>query len=414
MNPSMMAIPQYAQMSQIPAQQSSFTGTVVASSLPKVLTFASTPQGNVVLYEVTKILILLVSPPGMEITINDIKRDSKMYPTPHGEKSGYVFYKNNASHMQTLDNLFQGPGWRKELSEPLPEPVAPKDPVFICEKIVNWEGKQFNLLLEEYSDKSLTVFVPIDITKGDDKLLKPWKSLACTKAPGGKANGYLCYKNNQHMINFLKSIIPDVPFETMYKKSPAITAAEVKKQVDPQFLEKKQFFYENITFNVEFYEYSALAIALFPEPVFNIPGCQLTPNLNHPTKGQTSGYIIAKANKQVIDMIKGYFHFDNLESLYTITDEPARGSIISTVTQPNALSNLSISSFDDIPIETLIRILKNKIDSTTSVVTKELLGGDILLYGNRTEVEESMEIYSEGTVKFQVISGEKILNVINM
>ena len=415
MNSSMMAIPQYSAMTQVPTQQSGFSGTVVASSLPKVLTFATVAQGNVVLYEVTKLVILLVPPSGMEITITDVKRDSKMYTTPHGEKNGYVFYKNNPKHMEVIDNLFQGPGWRANLSEPLPEPVIPKDPIFICEKNVMWEGKQFNFLLEEYSDKSLTVFVPVDITKGDDKLLKPCRSLVCTKAPGGKANGYLCYKSNAAMINFVKSFIPDIPFETMYKKSTPVAVTEVRKQADPQFLETKQFFYESNNFSVEFFEYSPLAIAVFPTPIFNIPGCQLTPNLNHPSKGQSNGYIIAKGNRQVIDMIKTFFHFENLETLYTMTDEPAR-SLPQAIPSAGggALSNLGLSSFDDIPIETLVRLLKNKLDSSSSLNTKELIGGDILLYGPKEVVNESIELYSDGTVTFTITTGDKDLRVINI
>ena len=415
---SFMSIPQFSTMNapQIP-QSNNFNGQLVTAALPKILAFSQTPQGNVCLYEVTELVILLSVPTGMELTIQDVRKSDKPYKTPHGEKTGYVFYKNQTKHMETLDSLFNGADWRKELSAPLPAPIVPKDPFLLCDRNILHNGIQMRFLLFEYSDKSLSFFTPVDITGGDEKLGKPWRSLTCPGVPGGKANGYLAYKNNTVMMNFIKSLVPDLQFETMYTKSPPLTATVIKKQIDPQLLETKQFMHNDVVFVVDFYEYSSVSIALFPSPMFPINGLQVSSNLNHPVRGPSNGYIVAKANLPMINVLKTFFKFDNLESLYTMTDEPERSLPAPAATQqnqPSSLSNLGIKSFDDLPIETLIRVLSNKLKETNEIVVRELFGDKILIYGNSNEVEEKVENYSGGTLSFNCTVGDKTLITIDL
>lgn len=409
-----MSIPQFSGMSEI-SQSSQFSGQLVTASLPKLLSFSQTPQGNVCLYEVTELIILLVVPPGMELNIPDIKRNDKVYKTPHGDKSGYVFYKNQTKHMETIDSLFNGQDWRKELSQALPAPIIPKDPFLLCDRNIIVKGIQMRFTLYEYSDKSLAFFTPQDITEGNDKLAKPWRSLACPSAPGGKANGYMCFKNNSQMINFLKTIVPDLPFETMYTKSQPLTAAAVQKQRDPQFLETKQFMYNDITFTVDFFEYSNVSIALFPTPMIAIPGLQLSSNIINPKVGPCDGYIVAKANKPIIDMLKNFFKFDNIESLYTMTEESLKSlpPMAQTSSAISAPSNV-INSFDDIPIETLVRILSTKLSSSGSFSNKELLGDKVIIYGDIDQVEENIELYSEYKIEFTCKIGDKLLYLLKI
>lgn len=415
-----MSIPQFASMQQ-PSQSTTFTGSVVAAALPKILAFSQVPEGNICLYEVTKLVILLAVPNGMELRIEGVNKGNQSYSTPHGDKSGYVFYKNNKLHMDKLDELFSGGEWRKQLSEPLPEPAAAKDPLLLCKRVIAWKGRQFEVTLYEYSDKSLAFFSLVDVSEGNDKLLKPWRSLTCPDAPGGKANGYLCYKNNTGMINFMKSLLPDVNFESMYKKSPAISSSVIKQQREPQLLETRSFMNGDQTFVLEIYEYSEAAIALFPTPMINLTGFNLLDCLKHPTQGTRQGYSIAKANETQVNTIEQFFGFSNLKGKYTMTEEVARGVAIVPpfgVMPPgpgtglaSALSDMSVKSFDDIPLETLVRLIKNKLKSSTDLTTKEILGGSIISYGDINKVNEYVESMDDMLLSLSITMEDKSLSL---
>lgn len=395
-----------------------FGGAVVASALPKVLAFAGSETGNVFLYEVTKATMLLVLPNGMELpSTSGLVKGPKPFQTPHGDKSGYVFYKNRPDHINKLNEMFRGSDWQKELSEPLPPPTVAKEPILLTKKTICWEGRTFDISIWEYSDKTLAVFTPIDITKGNDRLLKPQHGMVCPDSPSGKSNGYMCFKNNAQMINFLKSFVPDVQFETMYTKSPPVTAAQVKKQRDPQLLESKQFMSGDAQFILDLVEYTEVSIALFPTPLFNLDGMQLTQNITHPTQGPRPGYIIPKGNTQLIDTLKSYFGFSNIEDMYTITEESARsvatipqiGSVSSAASQ---LADMSIKSFDDIPIETLVRILRTKLTDSPAISSKELLGDKIIIYGDDNNVNDKISEMDHLSTIIEIKCGTKSLVIL--
>ena len=416
-----MSIPQFASMQQ-PSKASTFTGSVITTALPKILAFSQVPEGNICLYEVTKLVILLTVPNGMELKIEGVNKGNQSYSTPHGDKSGYVFYKNNKNHMDKLNELFNGDEWRSNLSEPLPEPAVAKDPLLLCKRFINWKGRQFEIVLYEYSDKSLSLFSPIDISEGNDKLLKPWRSLTCPDAPGGKANGYLCYKNNSNMINFVKSLIPDVSFEAMYKKSQPVISSTISQQREPQLLEIKQFMCGEQTFILEIYEYSPLAIALFPNPLINLDGFTLSECLKHPTQGTRPGYSIAKTNSQQIESIERFFGFSNLSNKYTMTEELSRGVAITppngimppgpgTTGLSSSLSDMSIKSLDEIPIETLVRLIYNKLKASPDITNKDLLGNKIISYGDLDKVLEQNDANDDLKLVLSITSEDKALSL---
>lgn len=406
---SYLSMPQYSQMTQS-NQSSQFAGTFVKSALPKILLHSSVPGGNVFLYEVSKIEILLCVPEGNDINCGDVKKGYKSYETPHGEKKGYVFFKNNVKHMEALDMLFPDKSWRNHLSEPLPEPLIPKDPLFLCRKNVIFRGHQFDITVYEYSDKSLSVFSNMDISEGNEKLLKPWKNLTCPDAPGGKANGWLCYKNNNEMINFLKKFIPDIDFESMYKKSIPVKRS-VKVVRDPQLLHVKKFMNGDNEFTLDVYEYSETSIVLFPTPLINFDGFQQNQNLTHPIHGVKPGYIIPKKDTARMNMIKSFIGIANLEDMYVHEEEKSsRGTGFEpTNLIAEKLSDFSIKSHEDIPIESLLRLISKKINESTELTNKNLLGGKLLIYGNTSSVETAREMNDDIPTTIQIICGDKSL-----
>lgn len=391
-----------------------FGGAVVASALPKTLAFAGSETGNVFLYEVTKTTMLLSLPTGMELpSSSGFVKGPKPFTTPHGEKTGYVFYKNKPDQINKLNEMFRGSDWQKELSEPLPPPTVAKEPILLVKKTVFWEGRSFDVSVFEYSEKTLAIFTPVDITKGNDKLLKPQHSMVCPGSPSGKANGYMCFKNNVQMVNFVKSFLPDVPFETMYTKSTPLASAQIQKQRDPQLLESKQFMSGDNQFTLDLVEYTEASIALFPSPLFNLDGMQLSQNIIHPTQGPRPGYIIPKGNIHLINTMKSYFGFSNIEDMYSMTEESTRSiDHVSQTTAVSQLADMSIKSFDDIPIETLVRILKTKLSESPAIISKELLGDKIIIYGNDTDVNDKVSEMDHLSTVIEIKCGSKTLFIL--
>lgn len=413
MDTTTMSYPGYSSSMPQPVQ---FGGSIVQSVLPKVLTFASVESGNVVLYEINKLSILLTLPPGMELpTTSGIVKSDKKFPTPHGDKSGYLFYKNNASHIETLNKLFNGDVWQNELSEPLPQPVIPKDPSLLVRKAIMYNGRTMDISVWEYSDKSLAVFTPMDFSGGNDRLLKPCRGLACTDSPNGKCDGYLIFKNNTGMISFLKQFIPDVNFEAMYKKSiPPTSSSSTSIPREPQLLETKQIMLNGQEFNLEFYEYSELSVVLFPSPMISLgTDYKQTDNLKHPIQGSRPGYTIPKSNVVAIESVCKYFGFSNIETLYTMKPEPPSRSVAmsSTITQQQSnLADMSIKTFDDIPIESLTTILRRKLVTSTGITCKEMLGDKFLVYGDEESVNEKISEMDDMSISIEIkLSGKYLV-----
>lgn len=411
MDSSFLNIPQFAAMNQVPAPVSTFTGNLTPStdaSLPKILTVSSHPQGNIVLHEVTKLVILLTVPHGVNLDTKLVQKGNKAYKTTIGEQTGYVFYKNTKAHMDELDKLFGDDSWKANLSEPLPEPTVAKEPVLLIRQQILHNGIAMNASLYEYSDKSLALFCAGDPSNGDDKLLKPFRSLACPESPSGKANGYLVFKNNAKMINFVKSIFMNTTFESLYTKSPAIQTPTVAAKLEPIFLGERTFQDNGMILKVEFFEYSPLAIALFPEPMFKIGDLTVTNNLKYGT-GVKDGYIIAKANTSSMLSVKTHLQFPNIEELFTLTTA-SENLKDNTAVMTNSLSDMTVKNYSDIPLETLVRLINVKMQGISQVKVNDLINDRTIIVGpNDAVVEKFDSLYSDCETLTHIQSGDNTL-----
>lgn len=419
MDQTLMSMPQFQHFNQPLAPQgvqATFNATMVASQLPKILAYSQAPQGNVMLYESNKTTLLLVLPPGMSVTLgNGIKMSDTPLPIPGGIfKTGYCFYKNQSEQLAELDKML-GPVWRDQLSEPLPPPIIKKEPVLLARTTINFNGHQFPASLWEYSDKSLAIFAPMDFSNGNEKLMKPQRSCACPDSPSGKADGYMVWKSTSSMVNFAKQHF-NVPFETMYTKSPPVHSAPVITQREPVILETKNFMFNGQQVTMDFVECSPLALTLFPTPMIQLDGFDMK-ELYHPNGTKRPGYLLAKSQKDKIIMIQNYFGLSELEGMYTMTEElPPRatinngssGVLVPTQTQGRGFSDLSINSFDDIPLSTLLRLIKVKLEASVGVVNKNEISGQVLIYGDEEKVNSDAAILEEMETSIQVKCGNKM------
>ena len=189
-----------------------FGANITKSEIPKLIAIAEAPSGNINLYEVAELTILMVTnPPNMVINISSIKKSDKTYDTPHGPKSGYLFYKNNTEHIKLLDQLFPGSGWQEQLSKKLPEPTEKKTPELLWSGNINYSGRICTFYLYEYSDKTLAIFTPIDLSQS----LSAFGKLVCPHVGGINSPGYMAFKSKPDHIKYLKTLIPSIDFETM-------------------------------------------------------------------------------------------------------------------------------------------------------------------------------------------------------
>lgn len=411
MDASLLAMPQFQNFNiqQPPTSvQTKFNGTLVASSLPKILAYSNTEQGNVMLYESNNTSLLLVLPPGLSISIPNVKFSDTPLPIPGNMfKAGYVFYKNQPEQLAELDKLLS-PSWREQLSGPLPQPIVKKEPFLLARATINYNGHQFPASLWEYSDKSLVIFAPMDFSGGNDKLMKPWRGFVCPDSPSGKSDGYMIYKNTPAMVNFAKQYF-NVPFETMYTKSPPVATAPMVKKSEPNLFETKFFMFNNEQVKMEFVEISSLAIALFPTPMIFLDGFNMQ-ELYHPNGNKIPGYLIPKSQKDKITMIQNYFGLSDIESMYIMKEEVSQRSTI-VQQQSNVgskFSDLSINSFDDIPISTLIRLLKAKLDASGEIINKNEVTGQILIYGDTDKVIADAQILDEMKTEIEIKCGSKM------
>ena len=404
-----------------------FGADVSKGALPKLIAMAEAPGGNINLYEATKLVILMVTnPANMVISLPGIRRSDKTYDTPHGPKSGYVFYKNQADHIKLLDQLFPGSGWQDQLVEKAPEPTEKKTPELLWSGNINYSGRICTFYLYEYSDKSLAVFTPIDLSQ----VLVPFK-LICPHGGGTSQPGYNAYKNKADHIKFIKSLIPTVDFEAMYKKSAPKVAGPSgpsgpsggKVVRDPIRIFYHDFIWNGSNFSIEVVEYSESSIAVFNTPMFEIPGLQRTSNLKHPQQGPRDGMIIAKGNKSQLDILKNYIGKPDLESLFVMEPETSstRGSMFGNSTLPSGsndvasmVSDMRPRTYEDIPVDTLIRILRTKLEKMDVLEVKELIGGDVMLSGTEEQVNAQKELYIDAEISIEVNSGCRCISIVKL
>lgn len=399
-------------------QVSQFNLDVGKSSQGNVIAYSSLSNGgNVYLYDVAPLSILLCLPPGIDPKFSpseNIKLSPKAFTTIHGEKNGYVFYKNNATHVTKLDIIFPGSNWREKLSSSLPEPKESKVPVFMTRANILHNGENVPASLYEYSDKQLVVFAARDLA-GDKNILSYWQRFVCPEAPSGYSEGYSAWKNNPRAINFLRQIFNFNDLESKYVKSQPKTSVPIQVQGKPNVIfENKQIAYGTNTYLMDVIETSPLAICIFFNPPLGLSGFENNwkNDLNHPTKGKIGGFMLPKSRTDMIGWIEQTFQLDKFEGFYLLTDEPsARATAI--ISQPgsmsagpdnsNIMSNMGISSLADIPVSTLLRLLVDKIKSTTTFINKSDVGGKLLLMGDASEVLDNAANNDDMATEIDVI-----------
>jgi hypothetical protein len=422
MDQTLFDMPQFKSFTQAPLPENVKTtintSIMTTSVLPKILAYSQTEFGNVILYESTKVSLLLILPNGMSLNNSIIKMSTSPLPIVGGERNGLVIYKNRPDQLEVLDNFFNGQAWRNELSEPLPVVAPKKEPFLLCKNKIIANGHQFEASLWEYSDKSLAIFSPLDFSNGNDKLMKPFHKLVCPDtnfSATGHSSGWMIFKNNTTMINFAKQHFP-IQFETMYTKSSPIKILVPVQERQPEIIETKQIMVGDMTVTMEFAEYSPLSIALFPSPMIQIPGFDLKDNLKHPNGSNRAGYICPKSDKIKINTLEKYFGIENLENLYTMTEEistRSSGFEKTTSAVTNGLSDLGIKDFSEIPVSTLLRLLSNKLMESSEFYEKNEVIGDILIYGDKDKVNDKAGFYDDMETKIQVICGNKMAVILS-
>jgi hypothetical protein len=399
-----LSIPQYRN-SNDSEKFTHFTGSIVKVEYPKVIAYSELESGKIFLYDISKLNILLVLPIGIDINIEGKKKTDKLHDTPHGQRSGYLFYKNVQRDVDSLKILFQD-SWIKHLVEPLPQIAEMKDPFSLFDGFINHNGLQTSVSLYEYSDKSLAIFTPIPLYDN----LKFCKNLVCAKSPSGKLDGFLVFKNDRKHIAFLKNLIPGLDFESAYKKSippsSSSSSVSVKQKREPLMIFSKNLIESDLEYLLEVYEYSEDSLALFTTPFQLNSDFMKSDNLTHPTQNSRPGYIIAKKNSRSIEILKTKYNISNLEDLYSMK------SSASTIATQGAMQGQSLNpirSFEDIPFETLIRLIKNNLTNSSGIVSKELIGGNILFYGDEELVKERSNENDEMEISIEIKLPGKLL-----
>lgn len=377
------------------------------SGLPKLIALAEAPNnGNIHLYEISKASILMVTnPPNMRINLQGLVRTDKSYDTPHGPKTGYIFYKNRPEHLNMIDQLFPGSNWREQLVEGIPPPLEKKDPTLLWSGYLNYGGIEHSTYLYEYSEKSLALFTTVDLK---DQL--PKCKLQCPHV-GGTEYGYSVWKGKSEHIQFLKnSIRIPIDFESKYTKSqPKAT----KVERDPICIFNHPFDWNGTHYEIEVYEYSELSVAVFTTPIFSISGLTVTEGLVHPTQGRRQGMLISKSNDANMSILKNYIQKHDLETLFVMEPQKStRGDILNSFPSVQT-EQTNPRSYDDIPLDTLVRILRTNLDKQSDEpVVRDLIGNETMIYGNCEKVSEKLELYTDAEVKLKFSAGDKVLIII--
>lgn len=402
-------------------QSTEFKMELKQTSIGKIIAYSATERGNIFLYDVADLTILLCLPPG--ITPNFSKEDnvkhsgSKTYETESGLKSGYPLYKNNKIHIDLIDKMFPNSYWREKLSSPLPELKVKSEPVLMLSVVIYHGGENVPASLYEYNEKQLVVFCKRDLA-GDKAILSYWNRYVCPEAPSGYSEGYAAWKNNSRSINFLKTIFKCPDLESRYVKSTPVqyTSVQVEQQYN-HFIMNKAVMFGGNTYIIDVVEISPLALTVFFEPPLGIQGFENNWKsvLNHPVKGKIGGFMIPKGASGHVEYIQKTFGLDSFEDNYVLTEEEIARATDKIVTQsPNnnkttladRMSSMSINSMSEIPIITLIRLLCDKID-TTEYYNKQDVSGAFLIIGENQKVIDDAANLDDMETKIEIIYGDK-------
>lgn len=397
--------------------------TIVKKPYGNVLAFCSGGNsGNVFLYDVSDLTILLVLPNSISLNFTKEERithsGEKTFLTMHGQKAGYLLYKNNQTHLSKIDSMFPDSNWRDNLLNPLPAVKVTATPVLMQKAVIYHNGENVPASLYEYSDKQLVVFAARDLA-GDKNILSPFHKFVCPESPSGYSEGYSAWKNNTRSINFLKQIFKLPDLEAKYVKS--IPVRTTQTQIVPKhnhFIIGQKVMYGTNTLSLDVVEISPLAITIFFDPPMGIPGFEenWNNNITNPTNKSKGGFMIPKSRNDMISWFEQTFLLDKFEDRYELTEEEsqrATGSVQSSTdnntnvnTVTNSLSNMSLSSMSDLPVNTLLRLLIDKIKST-EYYNKADIGGKVLIIGSNNQAIADAANLDDMETEIEVIYGDK-------
>lgn len=391
-----------------------------------VLAYAQQGDANIFLYDVADLTILLSIPQSMNIsfqTKENIKHSgTRKFNTIHGERDGFLFYKNNQTHLDKIDQMFPGSNWRSQLSSPLPAVKSPSEPVLMMRATVYHNGENVPASLYEYNEKQLVVFSARDLA-GDKNILSWWSRYVCPEATSGYSDGYGAWKNNPRAINFLKQIFKFPELETKYVKSqPVMSSPPSQSTSHNHFIIDKQVMFGPTSHQLDVVEISPLAVTIFFDPPIGIQGFeqQWKQDLKHPVKGKFPGFLIPKSRTDMLSWIQSNFGLDDFESKYLMNrEENERETGIPKTPQQlteqstaqstaSALSNMTLNNMSDIPIATLLRLLTEKINQT-NFYNKSTIDGKVIIFGKKEEVVETASNLDEMSTELEVHFGDKQL-----
>jgi hypothetical protein len=320
-----------------------------AQNYPYLVLKTDFEGADLCLWDVDSARIQLRIDPEMEIVIDGKVKEKG---TIDGNR-GYVFYKKTKSHVDKLDEIFNGE-WRQFLKEPLPE-ITERNPEYI------WTGTVKDKIAElvEYDHKSIVLFTRADLSE----LTKVRGILHGTSfaRPGGiKDAGYWVEKGSQGDAA-LRNVVP-VKYEEFYKQSLKIAPKGVP--TGPVFMDKRTVEIEDGTTELCLYDYTPASFAIVFNPDLDVgedTGLKRMEELR--INGQSvPGYVFPKANKTVRATILEIAPDLNFETAapVIIEDPKLAMAIPAAGARSDSLDDLALRMLSMIGKETGTRTLKSR------------------------------------------------------
>lgn len=360
---------------------STFTCSAVGNqtAFPYLITKANYGQDHVYLYDFDSKRIVLTYSGDLSLDVDGIpmKKSTMPFDTPHGSKTGYVFYKTTKKYLDVLDNLFNSE-WRAEdkLKVPLPPVMEERDPSLL------WSGLLGTIKSElfEYSDKSVALMTDPPSQKEDFAVLNGIFNYSLKHPTRGKVAGHIVSKKK---LGPLQNIIP-VDFGSKFTKSAPVILRPSNKFSPILLVEENQMSGTQV-FKLRQYRYSEASYALTFDPPADISNNLVQLNHGLTINGQKqSGFIFALANKQAIEYLKAVFPKAKLD------DEMPGAAMTSNIGAPAAVP---VAPKMEQRISDLAISLMTKLSGVKELVTEE--AHNKIIYYGPVEQLESIDVDEE-------------------